>query len=78
MLVLVDMDAPESLRLARLTGERGLKPAEADALLRSQMPSLKKRERADFIIDNDSGRDALQERTWSVWRKLLSRARARA
>ena len=72
------VDAPEPLRLSRLIGERGLKPAEADALLRSQMPSRKKRERADFIIDNDSGRDALQERSWLVWRKLLSRARARA
>ena len=72
------VDAPESVRLARVTGERGLPPAEAEALLRAQMPAARKRERADFIIENDGTRDALRERAWLVWRKLRSRAHARA
>ena len=72
------VDAPEPLRRSRLTGERGLKPTEAEALIRAQMPAARKRERTDFVIENDAGRDALRERAWMVWRKLLSRARARA
>jgi dephospho-CoA kinase len=72
------VDAPEPVRLARLIGARGLAPAEGQALLKAQMPAAPKRARADFVIDNDSTRDALRERAWLVWRKLLSRARARA
>jgi dephospho-CoA kinase len=72
------VDAPEPLRLARLTGDRGLEPAEGRALLSAQMPAAEKRARSHFVIENDSTPDALRERTWLVWRKLLSRARARA
>lgn len=76
--VVVLVDAPESVRLARLTEARGLDPAEARALLVAQMPASEKHARAHFVIENDSTHDALRERTWPVWRKLLSRARARA
>lgn len=72
------VDAPEAVRRSRLTGERGLKPAEAEALMRAQMPAARKRERADFVIENDATRDELRQRAWLVWRKLLSRALARA
>jgi len=72
------VDAPEPVRLARLTGDRGLDPAEARALLAAQMPAAEKRARSHFVIDNDATRDTLRERTWLVWRKLVSRARARA
>ena len=72
------VDAPEPLRLSRLTGQRGRTPAEAETLIRTQMPTARKRERSDFVIENDAGRDALRERAWLVWRKLVSRARARA
>ena len=75
---IVLVDAPEPLRLSRLTGMRGVRPAEAEALIRAQMPAAGKRARADFVIENDAGRDALRERVWLMWRKLLSRARARA
>ena len=46
-------------------------------MIRAQMPAAKKRERADFVIENDATREALRERAWLVWRKLLSRSRAR-
>jgi dephospho-CoA kinase len=76
--LVVLVDAPEGVRLARLTDTRGLEPAEARALIAAQMPASEKRARAHFVIENDSTHDALRERTWPVWRKLLSRARARA
>jgi len=72
------VDAPEPVRLARLIGDRGLDPAEGRALLTAQMPPAEKRSRSHFVIENDATRDALRERTWLVWRKLLSQARARA
>lgn len=72
------VDAPESLRLARLTQQRGIGAPEAAALVAAQLPSVEKRARADFIIDNDGTHDQLRERAWHVYRKLISRARAHA
>lgn len=72
------VDAPEPLRLSRLVSNRGLGADEARGLLRAQMPASRKRARSDFVIENDATRDALRERAWLVWRKLLSKARSRA
>ncbi|MGQ0701816.1 MAG: dephospho-CoA kinase [Gemmatimonadales bacterium] len=72
------VDAPEPVRLERLRRERGLSPDEARALLGLQLPAGPKRTESDFVIDNDGSRDVLRDRTWLVWRKLVSRARARA
>jgi len=76
--VVVLVDAPEALRLARLQQERGLSRSEAEALLRLQLPAGPKRERSTFVIDNDASRETLRDRAWRVWRKLVSRARERA
>lgn len=72
------VDAPEAVRLERLAQHRGLSAPEAAALIAAQLPAAEKRARADFIIDNDGSRDLLRERAWQVFRKVLSRARARA
>jgi dephospho-CoA kinase len=71
------VDAPEPVRRSRLRVERGLQPGEAEAMIRAQMPAAKKRERADFVIENDATQEALRDRAWLVWRKLLSRSRTR-
>ena len=72
------VDAPDPCRLDRLVRLRGLAPAEAAALLASQLPALEKRARADFVIENDGGAELLRDRAWLVWRKLRARARPRA
>ena len=72
------VDAPDQLRIERLTRERGLTAQEAQSLLGLQLPAGPKRLEADFVIDNDRSRDELRNRTWTVWRKLVSQARARA
>ena len=72
------VDAPEPLRLERLIRERGLPPGEARSLLALQLPAGPKRLESDFVIDNDQSREALRDSTWIVWRKLISRSRARA
>ena len=72
------VDAPEECRRERLMRLRGLSLAEAVALIAAQLPAPGKRPRADFVIDNDGGRNLLRDRAWLVWRKLRSLARARA
>lgn len=67
------VDAPASVRRERLK-ERGLGPAEVDALFRAQLPAETKRARSDFVIDNEGSLAALRDRAWLVWRKLCSRA----
>ena len=72
------VDAPEPLRLERLRRERGMEGREAAALLAAQLPSGPKRALSAYVIDNESSREALRDAAWQVWRKLRSRARARA
>jgi dephospho-CoA kinase len=72
--VVVLVDAPEGLRRARLEAERGLTPVEAERMIRSQLPSAAKRDRSDYIIDNQGDRAALEAAAAEVWRALLARA----
>jgi len=72
------VDAPPALRHERLIQHRRIAADEATRLLGAQQPAGPKRARADWIIDNDDSTDRLRERAWTVWRKLVSRARTRA
>ena len=67
---IVLVDAPRSVRLERLVRDRGLRETEAMAMIAQQMPADLKRARADFVIDNDSTRVALEQRVDEVWRAL--------
>lgn len=68
--VIILVDAPEAERRRRLVEDRGLDPAQADALLRAQLPSREKRARSTFIIDNDADRATLEARARAVWDAL--------
>jgi dephospho-CoA kinase len=68
------VDAPEEVRRARLIAERGLKPEEADRMIRAQLPSSVKRARSDFVIDNVGDRAALEQAASEVWQALRARA----
>src|SRR6185436_1432545 len=68
--VVVLVDAPEETRLARLVGDRGLDPAEA------QKPSALKRARADYVIENTGTVDEVRRRARDVWQELERRAGA--
>jgi dephospho-CoA kinase len=72
--LIVLVDAPEEVRLARLMERRGLDEAEAREMIRAQMPSAAKRARSDFVIENDGDPEALERAATAVWRALLSRA----
>jgi dephospho-CoA kinase len=68
------VDAPEEVRRSRLIAERGLTPAEADRMIRAQLPSSDKRPRSDYVIDNIGDLAALERAAEEVWRALLARA----
>jgi dephospho-CoA kinase len=72
--VVVLVDAPEAVRLARLVKDRGLSKAEAREMIEAQMPARGKRRCADHIIDNDASRGVLVERVDKMWARLRSLA----
>jgi dephospho-CoA kinase len=72
---IVLVDAPPAVRRARLIEQRGLAPDEADVLLAAQQPSVTKRAKSHFVIDNDGAREALEARAGKVWEKLVERSR---
>jgi dephospho-CoA kinase len=75
--VVVLVDAPQEVRLARLVADRGLEPEEAQRMIAAQMPSELKRARADVVVENNGTRGDLQDRARDVWRGLEQRALGR-
>ena len=71
------VDAPRPLRLERLVRDRGLRETEAMDMIAAQMPAELKRAGADFIIENDSTLNTLEERVAEVWTHLVQEADAR-
>ncbi len=76
--VVVLVDAPEEVRLARLVHERGLDEGEARRMMEAQLPASAKRERADYLIENDGTLRELEARAEEVWQILRRRAREMA
>lgn len=72
--VVVLVDAPESLRRARLTSSRAWRGEEVDPMIRAQLPSAPKRSRSDYVIDNDRDIESLERSASAVWQGLLARA----
>jgi dephospho-CoA kinase len=72
--VVVLVDAPEEVRLARLLEHRGLDAEEAWRMIRAQMPSPDKRARSDFLIENGGDQAALERAARVVWDALSARA----
>jgi dephospho-CoA kinase len=72
--VVVLVDAPEDVRLERLMRDRGLAEDAARAMMDAQEWSASKRQRADFVIDNDSTLEQLALRAEETWRQIRQRA----
>jgi dephospho-CoA kinase len=64
------VDAPAAERKRRIMSDRGLSATDADRLMAAQLPASTKRARATWLIDNDTGRDALEARARAVWEAL--------
>ena len=69
--LVVLVEAPNSIRRKRLV-ERGLGEDEADQLIASQLPSEKKRARADIVIENRGSLDELEEAAREAWKAIFS------
>jgi dephospho-CoA kinase len=74
--VVVLVDAPEEVRLARIVADRGLDEDEARRMVAAQMPAELKRARADVVISNTGTLGDLQDSARDVWRDLARRAEA--
>lgn len=75
--VVVLVDAPEEVRLARIVADRGLAEDEARQMIAAQMRAELKRARADVVIENTGTLGDLQDTARDVWRTLLRRAEER-
>ncbi|HET8622472.1 MAG TPA: dephospho-CoA kinase [Gemmatimonadales bacterium] len=64
------VDAPEAVRLARLVHNRGLTPPEAARMMAAQAPTVEKRARSTYVIDNDGDLAWLERRAREVWDRL--------
>jgi dephospho-CoA kinase len=71
------VDAPVATRRDRIVSTRGLDPAAADAMIRSQLPAESKRRRSTFVIDNDADLETLERRARAVWDRLVALAERR-
>ncbi|GAB1342299.1 dephospho-CoA kinase [Gemmatimonas sp.] len=72
------VDAPESVRLARLVHDRGLGEPEARAMIDAQWPAERKRAGATWIVENDGPREALPRQVDALWAEIEARAAARS
>ncbi len=69
--VVVLVEAPEEVRLRRLMTGRGLGRAEAEQMIRAQLPTEQKRGRSQFVIDNHGDLVGLERRVREVWEGLV-------
>jgi dephospho-CoA kinase len=72
--LVVLVDAPESIRRARLLASRDLPPQDIDRLIGAQLPSAAKRGRSDYVIENSGSPAALEAAAAETWQALLARA----
>lgn len=69
------VSAPEAIRRARLA-ERGWSAAHIAARISSQWDDERKKQLADYVIDNGDGLESLKEQVGLVWSRLLERQKS--
>ncbi len=75
MDTIIAVDLPPALQQDRLMARDGITAAEAQARLAAQAPAERRREAADYIIDNRAEPAALARRVADLHRRLLAAAR---
>jgi dephospho-CoA kinase len=68
--VIILVDAPREIRLARIERDRTLTRAEALAMIDAQQPAEGKRARSACVIDNDGTMGSLRARVEDAWRAI--------
>jgi dephospho-CoA kinase len=72
----VVVTAPPEVQRARAI-ERGLSPAQFEALLARQMPDAEKRARADFVVDTSRGIEAARAQVRDILAAVVNMPRRR-
>lgn len=72
--VVLVVDAPDDVRIARLTGPRGLTESDVRARMAAQATREDRLEAADFVVDNSGDLARLEERVDEVWAQLAAAA----
>ncbi len=75
--LVVVVDAPEALRLARAAARDAVAPEAVAQRAARQAPPESYRRRADRVIENDGSAEHLAEQTRLLWAWLCARAEAR-
>lgn len=69
--VVVTVDAPRAVRRRRVAEERGVDAGTFEAIEAAQWPADRKREGADYVIDNGGSPGELEETARRVWRRIV-------
>jgi len=69
--LVVVVDAPVEVRVARLAASRGMAGADARARIAAQAGDAERRAAADVVLDNAGGPEALREAVDGLWRDRL-------
>jgi dephospho-CoA kinase len=59
--------------IQRIERDRGLKPAQTEARIRSQLPDEERRKHATLVISNDGTIDQLREKVAGLWQAAIAR-----
>ncbi|MDP9396518.1 MAG: dephospho-CoA kinase [Actinomycetota bacterium] len=71
--LVVVVDAPEDVQVARLVGARGMSAADARARLAAQAGRQDRLAAADVVIDNSGSLDDLERQVGALWADLQRR-----
>jgi dephospho-CoA kinase len=68
--LVVVVDAPDDLRVERLTADRGMTDADARARMAAQATREERLEAADFVLDNSGSTQGLLDQVDALWAEL--------
>jgi dephospho-CoA kinase len=74
------VDCPEEIQVARVTARSGLAATEVRAIMAAQLPRAERLARADDVLDNSGGREAIAPQVAELdrrYRRLAAEAPAR-
>lgn len=73
--VVVVVDAPDEVRVERVSLNRGMPREQVRSRIRAQADRDARLAAADLVVDNSGTRDELRARVAELWRELSARAR---